>query len=86
MLRATVASGSELGKRVKGVMDAGQVGTTKHNKYNFVSVFFHEQLVADDLICEMVDQRLKAPDCKKGILLDGFPRTVQQAEKVRKSS
>ncbi len=41
------------------------------------------QLVDDDLICKMVDQRLKADDCKKGILLDGFPRTVQQAQKVR---
>jgi len=38
------------------------------------------KLVPDDLVNRMVDERLAEPDCKPGFLLDGFPRTVVQAE------
>jgi adenylate kinase len=38
------------------------------------------ELVSDDLVCEMVRQRLKQPDCKRGYVLDGFPRTEAQAK------
>jgi adenylate kinase len=38
------------------------------------------ELVPDQLVCEMVGNRLKEPDCVRGFLLDGFPRTVKQAE------
>jgi adenylate kinase len=37
-------------------------------------------LVPDDVTIEIVAERLKQPDCKKGFLLDGFPRTLSQAE------
>ncbi len=37
-------------------------------------------LVPDDVIIKLVQERIKAPDCAKGFLLDGFPRTVKQAE------
>ncbi|MCB9555500.1 MAG: adenylate kinase [Deltaproteobacteria bacterium] len=37
-------------------------------------------LVPDDLVNRMVDRRLQADDCRPGFLLDGYPRTVNQAE------
>jgi adenylate kinase len=61
MLRAAVASGSELGQRAKAIMDAGQ-------------------LMPDELMIKMISARADQPDCKKGFILDGFPRTVPQAE------
>lgn len=38
------------------------------------------ELVPDALICDVVAERLKAPDCAKGWILDGFPRTRGQAD------
>ncbi len=43
------------------------------------------KLVPDDLVLEMVDARVLAPDCKNGYLLDGVPRTLPQAEAFEKS-
>lgn len=37
-------------------------------------------LVADELVLPMVEERLGQPDCERGFILDGFPRTVGQAE------
>src|SRR5215468_9673609 len=61
LLRENVKLGTELGKKAKAVMDAGE-------------------LVSDELVCEMVAERLSRPDCARGYILDGFPRTVGQAE------
>jgi adenylate kinase len=61
MLRAATASGSELGHRVRAIMDAGH-------------------LVPDEIIIEMIAERIAQPDCAGGFILDGFPRTVPQAE------
>ena len=61
MLRAAVASGNDLGKKAKEIMDAGQ-------------------LVPDDLMIDLISDRIDQPDCANGFILDGFPRTTPQAE------
>ena len=61
MLREAVKSGSELGNRVKSVMDSGE-------------------LVTDEIIIELVQERISQPDCVRGFLFDGFPRTIPQAQ------
>jgi len=44
------------------------------------------QLVSDDIIIGLVKERLKEPDCKRGYLFDGFPRTIPQAEAMKTAS
>ena len=41
-------------------------------------------LVPDEVVIEMMEERLKKNDCKNGFILDGFPRTINQAEKIAK--
>jgi adenylate kinase len=41
------------------------------------------QLVSDEIIIGLVKERLKQPDCAKGYLFDGFPRTIPQAEAMK---
>ena len=64
MLRAAIKSGSELGLKVKDVMDSGA-------------------LVSDQLIIALVQERIQQADCANGFLLDGFPRTIPQAQALK---
>ena len=61
MLRAAVAAGSEVGRKAKAYMDAGQ-------------------LVPDEVVIGVAEERLGRPDARHGFILDGFPRTRAQAE------
>lgn len=60
MFRAAVKEQTELGKKAKAFMDAGQ-------------------LVPDEVTIGIVKERLAKADCKAGFILDGFPRTIEQA-------
>jgi len=42
------------------------------------------ELVPDEVVCGIVEERISEPDCQKGFILDGFPRTIGQAEFVDK--
>ncbi|WP_214472518.1 adenylate kinase [Mesorhizobium sp. dw_380] len=63
MLRAAVQAGTEVGKRAKAVMDAGE-------------------LVSDAIVNAIVAERIDQPDCARGFILDGYPRTLVQADAV----
>ena len=63
MLRAAVQAQTEVGKRAKAVMDAGE-------------------LVSDEIVNAIVAERIGEPDCAKGFILDGYPRTLAQADAV----
>ncbi len=42
------------------------------------------KLVPDEVVNQLVEERILAPDCKDGLILDGYPRTVKQAEALLK--
>lgn len=42
-------------------------------------------LVPDEVVIEMIKERLKKDDCKNGFILDGFPRTINQAEEIKET-
>lgn len=61
MLRAAIASGSELGKRVEGIMA-------------------HGELVTDEIVISLIEERLPKLEGTGGAVFDGFPRTLAQAK------
>ena len=61
LLREAVAAGTELGRKARAVMDAGQ-------------------LVDDATMLGIIRERLARPDANRGFILDGFPRTIVQAD------
>ena len=63
MLRAAVAAGTDVGKRAKAKMEAGE-------------------LVSDEIVVGVIRDRIAEKDCAAGFILDGFPRTVEQANQL----
>ncbi|MEE8441487.1 MAG: adenylate kinase [Spirochaetia bacterium] len=61
MFRAAVNNQTEVGKKAKAIMEAGD-------------------LIPDELTIELVKERLAEPDARDGFILDGFPRTILQAD------
>lgn len=61
MLRQAIASGTDLGKKAKVLMDQGS-------------------LVPDEVVIGLIDERMSRSDCVDGFTLDGFPRTIPQAQ------
>ena len=61
MLRAAIAAGNELGRKVKDIMDRGD-------------------LVSDEIVIALIEERLPEAEIAGGAIFDGFPRTVAQAE------
>jgi adenylate kinase len=61
LLRQAVADGTQLGRRAKAAMDAGD-------------------LVSDEIVLGMIEERIAQPDAQKGYVLDGYPRNRTQAE------
>lgn len=61
IIRAAVKDGTEMGKKAKAYIDAGE-------------------LVPDDVVIGIIKERLEEADCKNGFILDGFPRTIPQAQ------
>lgn len=64
LFRAAIKNQTELGKKVKSIIDAGD-------------------LVPDELTTAIVEERLNQGDCGNGFILDGFPRTIPQAEALK---
>ena len=60
MLRAAIASGSELGRKVEGIMSRGE-------------------LVTDEIVIGLIEEKLPEADAAGGAIFDGFPRTLAQA-------
>ena len=61
LLRSAVSNQTELGKKAKSAMDAGE-------------------LVSDDIVVGMIRERLAEDDTENGFILDGFPRSLDQAK------
>ncbi len=64
LFRAAIKNQTELGKKVKTIIDAGD-------------------LVPDELTSAIVEEKLNEKECSQGFILDGFPRTIPQAEALK---
>jgi len=66
-----ISTGDILRKAVKGGTELGTLAKTYMDKGD---------LVPDEVVIGIIRERLQEPDCGKGYILDGFPRTIAQAE------
>lgn len=72
----TISTGVMLRTAIKEQTEVGKIAEKYIND---------GKLIPDDVIVEIVKERLMQPDCKDGFILDGFPRTMAQAEALDKS-
>ena len=72
----TISTGVMLRTAIKEQTDVGKMAEKYIND---------GKLVPDDVIVKIVKERLEKPDCAKGFILDGFPRTTAQAEALTES-
>lgn len=72
----TISTGAILRKAIK---DGTELGRTAEKYIN------DGKLIPDDLMLKVMDERFKNDDCKNGFILDGFPRTLAQAEALSAS-
>ena len=70
-----ISTGNMLREAVKNGTPAGLAAKEKMDKGD---------LVPDDIVIGILKDRIARPDCQKGFILDGFPRTVEQAEALEK--
>lgn len=72
----TISTGAILRKNIKEETELGKLAKTYIDD---------GKLIPDDVMIEVMKSRLKEDDCKNGFILDGFPRTIAQAEALDKS-
>ncbi len=70
-----ISTGDIFRENIKNGTELGQLAKSYMDK---------GQLVPDEVVVSIVEDRLKKEDCQKGWLLDGFPRTLEQAESLAK--
>jgi len=71
-----ISTGDIFRTEIKKETDLGKLADSFINKGN---------LVPDKITIDIVKKRLKQPDCEKGYILDGFPRTIAQAEGIEEA-
>ncbi|MCL2311061.1 MAG: nucleoside monophosphate kinase [Firmicutes bacterium] len=65
------------GDIIRNIIKSGGIGA--ENLLNYIN---KGSLLPDEIVIKMVEDRVNLQDCKKGFLLDGFPRTIVQAKKL----
>lgn len=72
----TISTGAILRKNIQDGTELGEIAKKYIDNGN---------LIPDDVMIKVMDSRLAEDDCKNGFILDGFPRTLAQAEKLNES-
>ena len=67
----TISTGNMIREAIKNGTELGKMAK---------SIIDGGNLLADDIVVAMIKERLAQPDCKNGFILDGFPRTIAQAQ------